>query len=279
MKHHDLLKMLPDSFSKSPGSENEKHFLLLAQLFYDMQCQYEKMGGWRAIENAQGQTLDDFGLDYGVERGTYDDEFYRFMIRMKQIISRSDNTMNSFITVVAGILGITTEGIHVANMRDYNSQGVLEGEYLAAQLKDVPLDHLGYSVLDAAKLLYANMNRAMPAAVRLTGAFSFVVKLLNRYLQETSDGDLYNVILNGNAMTVKYDSDKDADWIAGLNEMMSVVVPSEITVTTRYADVDSYLNFTEAIQVQTMNWAVVGSIVVGTTKIDEVVSETAEVAI
>ena len=74
----------------------------------------EKVERWRAIQNAEGTTLDLFGKDIETYRPTKDDPPYRFLIYLKVLLSRAQGTRPSIVKITSTAIG-TKEGIKIWN--------------------------------------------------------------------------------------------------------------------------------------------------------------------
>ena len=74
----------------------------------------EKVERWRAIQNAEGTTLDLFGKDIETYRPTKDDPPYRFLIYLKVLLSRAQGTRPSIVKITSTALG-TNQGIKIWN--------------------------------------------------------------------------------------------------------------------------------------------------------------------
>ena len=67
---------------------------------------------WRAIQDAEGATLDLFGQDLSTSRPTKEDDPYRFLLRLKVLLSRAQGTIPSIFKITSTALG-TTQGIKI----------------------------------------------------------------------------------------------------------------------------------------------------------------------
>lgn len=77
----------------------------------DMANKVEK---WRAIKDAEGATLDLFGQDLSTSRPTKEDDPYRFLLRLKVLLSRAQGTIPSIVKITSTALG-TTQDIKIWN--------------------------------------------------------------------------------------------------------------------------------------------------------------------
>lgn len=74
----------------------------------------EKVERWRAIQNAEGTTLDLFGKDIETYRPTKDDPPYRFLIYLKTLLSRAQGTRPSIVKITSTAIG-TKKGLKIWN--------------------------------------------------------------------------------------------------------------------------------------------------------------------
>lgn len=65
----------------------------------------EKTMRWRAIQDAEGTTLDLFGDDIRTYRPTKDDPPYRFLLRLKYLLARAQGTIPSIVKITGTALG------------------------------------------------------------------------------------------------------------------------------------------------------------------------------
>lgn len=147
----DLLNELPASLSNDPNSNNAKLLSVLADDMVDMQELIDQVNLWRDISNAKGGWLDKIGTDWGVSRNGFDDDFYRFMIRTKQLQRQVDGSYNSIIKLVAESLGANYSEINVVPVKDEpNAIEVtnIPAEYIDSQRKEaMVLDRIRGSVV------------------------------------------------------------------------------------------------------------------------------------
>lgn len=82
-----------------------------------------KVVEWRAIDNARGSTLDLFGQEIDISRPTQDDDPYRFMIKLKTLLSRAQGTIPSIVHITSTALG-TDQGIKIWNTAEPRHIGI-----------------------------------------------------------------------------------------------------------------------------------------------------------
>ena len=154
-----ILNELPSSLNYQEDSNNAKMLSFYADTMVDIQNLLNQMQIWRDINKAEGQALDRIGADYEVYRNGYDDDFYRFMIRTKQLQRLTDGTYNSLIKLVGDSLE--------ADYADFNVRPMYEstGEPDAVEITNIP----GHYINDERKekLLFDRLQSAVDAGIRL----------------------------------------------------------------------------------------------------------------
>lgn len=154
-----ILNELPSSLNYQEDSNNAKMLSFYADTMVDIQNLLNQMQIWRDINKAEGQALDRIGADYEVYRNGYDDDFYRFMIRTKQLQRLTDGTYNSLIKLVGDSLE--------ADYADFNVRPMYEstGEPDAVEITNIS----GHYINDERKekLLFDRLQSAVDAGIRL----------------------------------------------------------------------------------------------------------------
>lgn len=153
-EHYDLTDMLnelPAALNNNVDSNNAKLLSILADDMVSMQELVDQINLWRDISNAKGGWLDKIGADWGVARNGFDDDFYRFMIRTKQLQRQTDGTYNGIIKLVAESLGASYSEINVIPVKD-ESNAIeitnIPAEYIDSQRKEsMVLDRIRNSVI------------------------------------------------------------------------------------------------------------------------------------
>ena len=87
----------------------------------DMANKVEK---WRAIKDAEGATLDLFGQDLSTSRPTKEDDPYRFLLRIKVLLSRAQGTIPSIFKITSTALG-TTQDIKIWKAKNPRHVGIM----------------------------------------------------------------------------------------------------------------------------------------------------------
>ncbi|RVU69939.1 hypothetical protein EJK17_10425 [Lactobacillus xujianguonis] len=76
----------------------------------------EKVMKWRAIQDAEGTTLDLFGKDIKTYRPTKEDPPYRFLTYLKTLLARAQGTIPSIYKITSTALG-TKDGIKITKTK------------------------------------------------------------------------------------------------------------------------------------------------------------------
>ena len=154
----DLLNELPAALSNGPDSNNAKLLSVLADDMVDMQELIDQVNLWRDITNAKGGWLDKIGTDWGVARNGFDDDFYRFMIRTKQLQRQVDGSYNSIIKLIAESLGANYSEINVTPVKD---------EPNAIEVTNIPAGYIDSQRKE--KLVLDQIRSSVAAGIRVAG--------------------------------------------------------------------------------------------------------------
>lgn len=111
----------------------------------DMANQVEE---WRAIQDAKGTTLDLFGQDLSTSRPTQKDDSYRFLLRLKVLLSRAQGTLPSITHITSTALG-TTQGTKIWNTDTPRHIGI-----------QLPWDYVNDNYIQ--RFLLANLKHMVP---------------------------------------------------------------------------------------------------------------------
>ena len=134
-----ILNELPSSLNYQEDSNNAKMLSFYADTMVDIQNLINQMQVWRDINKAEGEALDRIGADYEVARNGFDDDFYRFMIRTKQLQRQVDGSYNSIIKLIAESLGANYSEINVTPVKDEPNAiefTNIPAEYIDSQRKE-----------------------------------------------------------------------------------------------------------------------------------------------
>lgn len=165
----DLLNELPAALSNGPDSNNAKLLSVLADDMVDMQELIDQVNLWRDIMNAKGGWLDKIGTDWGVARNGFDDDFYRFMIRTKQLQRQVDGSYNSIIKLIAESLGANYSEINVEPAKD-ESQAIqvtnIPAKYIDSQRKEaMVLDRVRSSVVAGVRVATVRFQKTVKSTL------------------------------------------------------------------------------------------------------------------
>lgn len=83
----------------------------------------EKVMKWRAINDAEGTTLDMFGKDIETYRPTKEDPPYKFLLRLKYLLARAQGTIPSIVKITGTALG-DFSGIKIWNTEQRRHIGI-----------------------------------------------------------------------------------------------------------------------------------------------------------
>ncbi|MCZ2118645.1 hypothetical protein [Levilactobacillus brevis] len=154
----DLLNELPVSLAYEEDSNNAKLLSLYSDGMEDTLVTLQKMDEWHSIDIAEGEALDVIGNDCGVPRNGYDDEFYRFLIKSKQLQRQTDGTYSSLIKLIAESLGAKYSEINV---------GPVNNEPNAIQVTNVPATYIDSQRKE--KLVLDQIRSSVAAGIRVAG--------------------------------------------------------------------------------------------------------------
>lgn len=188
MKITDYVNSLPDSYQKTPDSNNYK-LLLLEQLPVksfrdDISAVHDTLD----ILKCTGKTLDLYGLMYNQPRGSMTDEQYRYIVLQKatRLMTGCDHT--SIITALAVILGVPVESFSI----------VETDQSFVVEVKDLPFSVLQEAGITASQA-FQMISSMLPSGVRLSdntsfdGTFEFA-ELANEYDKEKGFGSVDQTI-------------------------------------------------------------------------------------
>lgn len=107
-----LLAEIADYWNKSPDSNLYKLVDIYNSGFNSIANDLQTVDDWRAVNQAEGSTLDLIGEDEQAYRVTQDDNEYRFWIWIKFLIARAQGTYPSVIKINQSSLG-TDESLKI----------------------------------------------------------------------------------------------------------------------------------------------------------------------
>lgn len=120
----ELISMLSHHWYKEPDGNLYKMLNIYSNDMEQINDSDQKVIEWRAIQNAEGSTLDLFGKDIKTARPTQDDEPYRFLIYLKTLLARAQGTIPSIFKIASTALG-TTQGIKIWKAKNPRHVGIM----------------------------------------------------------------------------------------------------------------------------------------------------------
>lgn len=99
-----LLAEISDYWDKRPGSNIYNLVESFNSPFEAISDNAEKVERWRALSDAKGTALDLFGSDIETYRPSKDDENYRFVIHLMELLSRAQGTIPSIYKIASNAL-------------------------------------------------------------------------------------------------------------------------------------------------------------------------------
>ena len=118
-----LIAEISDHWVKDPRGNMYKLLDTYNTGFEQISDMADKLERWRAIQDAEGTTLDLFGQDINTSRPTKADDPYRFLIRLKILLSRAQGTIPSIVHITSTALG-TDKGIKIWHLAEPRHIGI-----------------------------------------------------------------------------------------------------------------------------------------------------------
>lgn len=119
-----LIAEISDHWVKDPRGNMYKLLDTYNTGFEQISDMADKVECWRAIQDAEGSTLDLFGQDINTSRPTKADDPYRFLIRLKILLSRAQGTIPSIVHITSTALG-TDKGIKIWHLAEPRHIGIM----------------------------------------------------------------------------------------------------------------------------------------------------------
>lgn len=107
-----LLAEISDYWYKRPGGNMYKLIDAFNEPLEGISTNANKVERWRALKDAKGTTLDIFGADIQTYRPSQDDDEYRFIIHIMELLSRAQGTIPSMMKIMSSALE-TDQGFKV----------------------------------------------------------------------------------------------------------------------------------------------------------------------
>ncbi|TDN11740.1 hypothetical protein [Lactobacillus crispatus] len=99
-----LLAEISDYWYKRPGGNMYKLIDAFNEPLEAISDNAYKVERWRALKDAKGTTLDLFGADIQTYRPSQDDDEYRFIIHIMELLSRAQGTVPSIVKITSSAL-------------------------------------------------------------------------------------------------------------------------------------------------------------------------------
>lgn len=119
-----LLAEISDYWYKRPGGNLYKLIDAFNEPLEAISDNANKVERWRALKDAKGTTLDLFGADIQTYRPSQDDDNYRFIIHIMELLSRAQGTIPSIFKITSTALG-TTKGIKIWKTKNPRHVGIM----------------------------------------------------------------------------------------------------------------------------------------------------------
>lgn len=119
-----LIAEISDHWVKDPRGNMYKLLDTYNTGFEQISDIADKVERWRAIQDAEGTTLDLFGQDINTSRPTKEDDPYRFLIKLKVLLARAQGTIPSIFKITSTALG-TTKGIKIWKTKNPRHVGIM----------------------------------------------------------------------------------------------------------------------------------------------------------
>jgi hypothetical protein len=108
-----MLSKLTGAYNKQPNGKIGKLFKILADSMEDVEGVLQDVNLWRDTENAQGNTLDRIGANFGIARNGASDILYGLMIKIKLTSMLSGGDVNTIISAASTLFDIDPSYISV----------------------------------------------------------------------------------------------------------------------------------------------------------------------
>lgn len=168
-----MLDRLTDNYAKDPDSRIGKLMRIFSEQLKELGETFQRIEAWRAIDEAEGATLDRIGRVVLQPRGAAKDEVYRILLKSKIARNLSTADINTIISVLAVALDVEPSEIKIEEM--YNDP--FEPEPAAIKLIQLPIKTINEAGMDPHQMALI-VQRTVAAGVRvgiieLTGTFQF----------------------------------------------------------------------------------------------------------
>ena len=144
----ELLAEISDHWVKDPNGNLYKLLDTYNGGFEQISDMANQVEEWRAIQDAKGTTLDLFGQNLSTSRPTQKDDSYRFLLRLKVLLSRAQGTLPSITHIASTALG-ATQGTQIWNTDTPRHIGI-----------QLPWDYINDNYIQ--RFLLANLKHMVP---------------------------------------------------------------------------------------------------------------------
>lgn len=144
----ELLAEISDHWVKDPNGNLYKLLDTYNGGFEQISNMANQVEEWRAVQDAKGATLDLFGQDLSTSRPTQKDDSYRFLLRLKVLLSRAQGTLPSITHITSTALG-TNQGTQIWNTDTPRHIGI-----------QLPWDYINDNHIQ--RFLLANLKHMVP---------------------------------------------------------------------------------------------------------------------
>lgn len=104
MQTNELLAEASDHWAKDPDSNLCKLFDCMVTPLSQLSDNSDRVSDWRDISMARGATLDMIGIDKSCRRIDSDDEFYRWLLKIKAMVFANYPTIDNIERIVQAVL-------------------------------------------------------------------------------------------------------------------------------------------------------------------------------
>lgn len=167
-----IINKLTDAYNKNPESNIGKVIGVMISEFEELKSTLERIESWRNIDNAEGEALDDIGVDINQYRGKTNDEIYRVLLKSKRARDLSEGDTNTIINIIAMSLDAKKEDIEIVEtwMED-------NPEPNGVRILDIPISKINESGMSPEQ--FVQLIRTAVAAgvavktIELSGTFEY----------------------------------------------------------------------------------------------------------
>lgn len=201
-----IIKKLTDAYNKNPDSNLGKIIGIMVSPFGELQETFEKIESWRSIDEAEGQVLDDIGVDINQYRGKSSDSIYRIMLKSKTARDLSTGDTNTIIEVLSMAIDAKKEDVGIVD------DWIDGGDAAAIKIIEVPIEALnkvGMSSEQFIKFVSATLAAGVYLkSIDLLGTFEYG-SINEDYDEEKGFADIDQTV--GGYYGALYEAEEDAE--------------------------------------------------------------------